>query len=71
MEAVCSDLKGFTIFYRVVEKDLGWLIYSDLKSSPNDFDAMIILISVNIEAFELNRKLITEIGISILDIIDL
>lgn len=32
---------------------------------------MIILILVNIETFEFNRKLITEIDISILDIVDL
>ena len=71
MEAVCSDLEGFIIFPRVVEEDLGRSIHSDLESPPNNFDVMIILISVDVEAFEFNRKLVTEIGISTLDIVDL
>ena len=32
---------------------------------------MVILISVDVEVFEFNRKLVTEIGISVLDIVDL
>ena len=71
IEAICSDLEDFTISHRMVEKDSGRPIHSDLESPPNNFDAMVILISVDVEAFEFNRKLITEIGISTLDKIDL
>ena len=71
MKAVCFDLEGFTISPRVVEEDSGRPIHSDLESPPNDFDTMVILISVDIEAFEFNRKLVTEIGISTLDTVDL
>ena len=55
----------------MVEEDSGRPIYSDLESPPNDFDAMVILISVDVEAFEFNQKLVTEIGISTLDTVDL
>lgn len=71
MEAVCSDPEGFIISPRVVEEDSGRSIHSDLESPRNDFDAMVILISVDVEAFEFNQKLVTEIGISTLDTVDL
>ena len=71
MEAVCSDLEGLTIAPRVVEEASGRPIHGDLESPPNDFDTMVILISVDVEAFEFNQKLITEVGISTLDTVDL
>lgn len=71
MEAVDSDPEGFTISPRVVEEDSGRPIHSDLESPRNDFDAMIILISVDVEAFEFNQKLVTKIDISTLDTVDL
>ena len=55
----------------MVEKDSDRPIYSDLELSPNNFNTIVILILVNIEAFEFNRKLITEINISTLNIVDL
>ena len=71
IEAVCSNLDGLTVSPRVVEEDSGRLIHGDLQSPPNDIDTMVILISVDIEAFEFNQNLITEIGISTLDTVDL
>ncbi len=71
MEAVYSDLKGLTVSARVVEEDSGRPIHGDLESPPDDFDIMVTLISVDVEAFEFNQKLVTEIGISTLDIADL
>ncbi|CAF9930024.1 MAG: hypothetical protein ALECFALPRED_004502 [Alectoria fallacina] len=71
MEGVCSDLEGLTIFPRVVEEDSGRPIQGGLESPPNDFDTMVIFISVDVEAFEFNQKLVTEIGISTLDTVDL
>ena len=54
MKAIYFDLKSFIISPRLVEKDLDRLIYSDLESPSNDFNVMIILILVDIEAFEFN-----------------
>ena len=71
MEAVCSDLEGLRIPPRLVEEDSARPIHGDLESPPNDFDTMVILISVDVEAFEFNQKLVTEIGISTLDTLDL
>lgn len=55
----------------MVEEDPGRSIHSDLESPANDFDATVILISVDVEAVEFNQTLITEIGISTLDTVDL
>ena len=71
IEAVCSDLEGLTISPRVVEEDSGRPIHGDLESPPNDFDTTVILISVDVEAFEFNQRLVTEIGISTLNTVDL
>lgn len=71
METVCTDLEGLTVTARVLEKDSGRPIHGDLKSLPYDSDTSVIFISVDVEAFEFNQKLITEIGISTLDTIDL
>ena len=51
MEAVCSGLEGLRISPRVVEEDSVRPIHGDLESPPNDFDTMVILISVDVEAF--------------------
>lgn len=71
MEAVCSELESLTMSPRVVEEDSGRPIHGDVESPPNDFHTMVILISVDVEAFEFNQKLVTEIGISTLDTVDL
>ncbi len=71
MEAVCSDLEGLTVSARVVKEDSGRLIHGDLESPPKYFDTMVIFISVDVEAFEFDQKLVTEIGISTLDTVDL
>ena len=71
VEAVCSGIEGLTVSPRVVEEDSGRPTHGDLESPHNDLDTMAILISVDVEAFEFNQKLITEIGISTLDTVDL
>ncbi len=55
----------------MAEEDSGPPIYGDLELPPNDFDTMVIFISVDDEAFEFDQKLVTEIGVSTLDTVDL
>ena len=71
MATVCSDLEGLTVTARVFEEGSARPIHGDLKSLPYNSDTFVVFISVDVEAFEFNQKLITEIGISTLDTEDL
>ena len=71
MENVCSGLADLTVTALVSSKDSGRPTHGDLNSLPYDSDAFATFISVDVEAFEFNRKHITEIGISTLDTVDL
>lgn len=71
METVYSDLECLTVTAGVFDGDSGRPIHSDLKLLPYCSDTFVVFISVDVEAFEFNQKLITEIGISTLDTVDL
>lgn len=71
MEAVCSDLQNLTVTARAVENTSGLPRYDNTGLLPKVFTSYIIFISIDIEAFEFNQKIVTEIGISVLDTEDL
>ncbi len=64
MEVISSGLENLTVTARSTKENPG-------PSVPNDFSPFIFFISIDIEAFEFNQRLITEIGISTLDTVDL
>ena len=68
IEAICSDLEHLTVTARA-DSDLS--LHGNLESLRNDFNSFIFFISVDVEAFEFNQRLITEIGISTLDTVDI
>lgn len=71
MEAVCSVLENLRVTARAVENNPSLPIHGDLGLLPKAFDSSVIFISIDVEAFEFNQKLVTEIGISTLDTGDL
>ena len=71
IEAVCSNLANLTVTTHVADQNRGRSIHVYPNSPPVYSDNCVVFISVDIEAFEFNQKLITEIGVSTLSTAEL
>ena len=64
--AVCSDIQNLSISGPATEKGSGPAGIDGLEPQRTNPESWVLFVSVDVEAFEFNQRLITEIGISTL-----